>query len=107
MTKFLQISAVAIVALYGYAVFGQTSAAFGAEAESEKAPSARSICGYKWREAKKADPSLKGREAWSSFQTAECGGKSKTRNDDAIKRYLDQHGSEQKTEVEPIDEYED
>lgn len=97
MTKFFRTVAVLALAIYGNGL------ANAQEATTDKAPSARAICGYKWREAKKADPTLKGRDAWSAFQSAECGSKSKTRNDDAIKRYLDS----QKTEIEPIDEYED
>lgn len=89
MTRFLQASAVAILALYGYA-------AFGAETEQEKAPSANAVCGYQWREAKKADPTLKGRDAWIEFRRTKCAGVSKTRNDDAIRRYLEK----QKTETE-------
>lgn len=96
MTKFLYAATIAIVALYGYAAFAQ-------EASEAKAPSATAICGYKWRQAKAADPSLKGREAWGKFRTEQCGQKSKTRNDDAIKQYLDSHPAK----VELEDENED
>lgn len=60
-------------------------------AQEAKAPSAAAICGYKWREAKKADTTLKGREAWMTFRQTNCSSGVKTKNDDAIKQYLEQH----------------
>lgn len=73
-----------------------TLAAF---ADDVKPPSATAICGYQWREAKKADATLKGRDAWNAFRVEKCGGKSKTRNDDAIKQYLETH-KEKVTQIE-------
>lgn len=89
----IKMYAVALVAVIGFSAV--------VRADDVKAPSAAAICGYKWREAKKADNTLKGREAWSKFRSESCGSAVKTRNDDAIRQYLEQH----KTEMD--DDYEE